>query len=130
MSDEMNVSFRLCIIESAIYEPSRTTRELSTDARVAIATYLSLHCDAGALKRGAIAQAARKYQCHRHTVENLWRRVQQAQGTTIDFSSRKKGSVGRKKHISNDVIKDKVTSVPLERRSSLRTVRLRHGCRA
>ncbi|KAF0684714.1 Aste57867_23326 [Aphanomyces stellatus] len=109
-------------------------RELTDNEREAILREVLLRSNGTYMKRlpnGFGNEMASKYNCDERTIRRVLQRAKE-QGDVdgnmaVSVASRKKGHVGRKKAFTPDQVKAKLLGVPLEDRTTLRSIALKTG---
>ncbi|KAL2940485.1 ER membrane protein complex subunit 1 [Bienertia sinuspersici] len=97
---------------------------LKNQDRLRVAAILLVHShNCSKLPHGKINEIAKQFAVSRHTIQRIWREAskQYNAGQIVNVSSKKAGIVGRKRVT---VHHDKVTEVPLRKRTTLRSLAL------
>jgi len=104
------------------------SRNLTDTERQQIYEALLLRSDHGRLRRKVTTNVAQLFQVSRYKVQRIWQRAKKcrAQGIPVDVRSRKPKRCGRKK-LQIDL--SKVLSVPLHKRSTIRSLAKEIGVR-
>lgn len=88
-------------------------KDTTKEERLEVVSYLRDHSHDGKLKRRSIGDAANKFDLHRNTVDEIWRRRD-------DLTSQKKGRVGAKKKYALADVKKALEEVPQNLRPIIR----------
>ena len=97
-------------------------RNATNEERIALVTFLSRRHKNGRLNKGEIDAAMEYFPFKRSQIKVIWRLARDADvdpNVQVDFTTKKKGNLGRKTKYSQEILMTAIQSKPLSQRSTL-----------